>query len=97
MIRSGPCSSPAPQGLRPGDVLRALTGARMEMTYPTANLLLGGVGRPKLKRVALPATARPLLWVREAIRSNAQLQDPKASRPGDASVLLGARRRHHGR
>jgi hypothetical protein len=35
--------------------------------------MLGGVGRPKLKRVALPATGRPFVWLREALLSNREL------------------------
>jgi hypothetical protein len=51
----------------------------MQMTYPTANLLLGGVGRPALKRVALPTSGRPFAWVRDALRSNTELQGNTAT------------------
>ncbi len=48
---------------------------------PHAPQMLGGVGRPKLKRIALGVSGRPFAWLREAIRSNGQL-------PGNAITVV---------
>lgn len=52
-----PGGAAAAAGILPGDVLRGCTAAAMQMSYPTANLLLGGIGRPVMKRILFP-TAR---------------------------------------
>ncbi|KAL6751844.1 hypothetical protein V8C86DRAFT_2768585, partial [Haematococcus lacustris] len=74
-----PGGAAATAQVRVGDRVRAVTAATMQMTYPTVNLLLGGVGRPRLKRVALPATGRSLAWVSGALRSNADLEGGQAT------------------
>ena len=38
-------------GVMEGDMLRACTAVKMAMSYPTWNLLLGGVGKPQLQKV----------------------------------------------
>ncbi|KAJ9517522.1 hypothetical protein QJQ45_024995 [Haematococcus lacustris] len=87
-----PGGAAATAQVRVGDRVRAVTAATMQMTYPTANLLLGGVGRPRLKRVALPATGRSLAWVSGALRSNADLEGGQATlvleRAGGAELQL---------
>ncbi|KAI8470709.1 MAG: hypothetical protein J3K34DRAFT_251035 [Monoraphidium minutum] len=60
-------------GIRPGDVLLASSAAMMRMTYPTAQLMFGGVGRPKLMRALVPAGSFPSAM--DAVRSNKQLGD----------------------
>lgn len=60
-------------GIRAGDVLRATSCAAMRMTYPTAQLMFGGVGRPKLMRALVPVTG--FSSAMDAVRSNKQLGD----------------------
>jgi hypothetical protein len=60
-------------GVRPADVLRAASAAMMRMTYPTAQLMLGGVGRPKRMRALVPVTG--FAAAMDAIRSNTLLRD----------------------
>ncbi|KAK9819260.1 hypothetical protein WJX81_006412 [Elliptochloris bilobata] len=66
-------------GVRTGDILRGTTAVRMQMEYPTANLVFGGVGRPKLKKLLFPTSSpsgmRPLVLCMGAIRSNEQLDN----------------------
>eukprot|EP00775_Hariotina_reticulata_P001468 gene1468-1810_t len=60
----------AAAGCRLGDVVRATTAMTMQMTYPTMNLMFGGVGRPKLAKVLLPTSKVPFAKVMDAVRSN---------------------------
>ncbi|KAF8057257.1 hypothetical protein HT031_006065 [Scenedesmus sp. PABB004] len=69
-------------GVRLGDALRATTAMAMQMTYPAVNLLLGGVGRPRLVKMLLPAAAVPFPKLLDAVRSNT------ADAGGDGTVAL---------
>ena len=60
----------SPIGLLVGDVLRACSACKMEMTTPTWQLLAGGIGVPKTKRFMFATDGRPLEQVMEAIASN---------------------------
>jgi hypothetical protein len=57
-------------GLRPTDLIRALTACQMEMEFPTWQLLAGGIGRPKTKRFMYSADDQPLSAVMAAVASN---------------------------
>jgi hypothetical protein len=59
--------------VREGDRLRAVSAAMMRMTYPTAQLMFGGVGRPKLGLALVPVTG--FAAAMDAVRSNKQLGD----------------------
>jgi len=59
-------------GLLEGDLLRATTAMSMAMSYPTWNLLLGGVGRPSFQKVLLPTENEPFEKVMQALGSNSQ-------------------------
>ena len=61
-------------GVRAGDVLCALSAAAMRMTFPAAQLMLGGVGRPKLMRALVPA-AGGFAKAMDFLRSNKRLGD----------------------
>jgi hypothetical protein len=60
----------ATAGLRPTDLVRALTACQMEMEFPTWQLLAGGIGRPKTKRFLYSADDQPLAAVMAAVASN---------------------------
>ena len=57
-------------GVKEGDVLRACTACRMEMSQPTWQLIAGGIGQPKTFRLMYGADGEPLEQVMEAIGSN---------------------------
>ena len=67
--------------LRVGDRIRGVVAKNMAMTYPTWQLALGGVGRPKEVRVLARVDGKPLDYVVAAIRSN-------ADRDGEGVVTL---------
>ena len=52
-------SSAAAAGVRAGDVLRATSAVRPQMEMPTWQLLLGGIGQPKLFRCRARTRPRP--------------------------------------
>jgi len=56
--------------LQVGDLLRAFTACRMEMTQPTWQLVVGGIGQPKTVRFMYSADYRPFEEVMDAIGSN---------------------------
>jgi hypothetical protein len=60
----------AKAGLRPTDLVRALTACQMEMEFPTWQLLAGGIGRPRTKRFMYSADDQPLAAVMAAVASN---------------------------
>ena len=57
-------------GLQVGDLLRATTAMSMAMSYPTWNLLLGGVGRPSFQKVLLTTEGEPFEKIMQALGSN---------------------------
>jgi len=61
-------------GVRVGDVLRATTGVSMQMSYPTWQLMMGGVGQPKMQKILFSAQGQPFEQVMAAIASNAREQ-----------------------
>ena len=69
-------------GVCEGDLLRATTGMRMGMAYPTWQLLMGGVGKPTLQKVLLPTLGQPFETVMAAIGSNSVQQQ------GNGQVIL---------
>jgi hypothetical protein len=78
-------------GLRPGDLLRAISACRVTMdTTPTWQLVLGGIGVPKTVRFMYVVDNRPLDEVLDAVVSNRQ--DPQ-QRP----VVLVVERRFENR
>lgn len=64
-------------GLLVGDVVRACSACKMEMTTPTWQLMAGGIGVPKTKRFMFSADGKPLEMVMEAIGSNRMDPDGK--------------------
>ena len=73
-------------GLRPGDLLRAVTACRVEMVQPTWQLVVGGIGQPKTVRFMYSVDNRPFEEVMEAIGSNRM--DPE-----ERKILLVVERR----
>lgn len=67
---------------RVGDVVRATSAMTMQMVYPTINVMFGGVGRPSLVKILLPADSSPFSKVMDAVRSNSEPQG------GDGSIVL---------
>jgi hypothetical protein len=65
-----------------GDVVRATSAVTMQMTYPTMNILFGGVGRPRLVKILLPTLKVPFHKVMDAVRSNSPAQG------GDGSIIM---------
>jgi hypothetical protein len=57
-------------GLKEGDLLRALTACRMEMSQPTWQLVVGGIGQPKTVRFMYSVDNRPFEEVMDAVASN---------------------------
>jgi len=57
-------------GVQAGDLLRACTATQTIMDVPTWQLLAGGVGMPKTKRVMYSVDGRPFEEVMDAIGSN---------------------------
>jgi len=57
-------------GVQVGDLLRACTATQTIMDAPTWQLLAGGVGMPKTKRVMYSVDGRPFEEVMDAIGSN---------------------------
>jgi hypothetical protein len=75
-------SAAAAAKVRVGDVVRATSAVTMQMTYPTMNIMFGGVGRPKLVKILLPTSKAPFHKVMDAVRSNSPAQG------GDGSISL---------
>eukprot|EP00898_Chlorokybus_atmophyticus_P001615 jgi/Chlat1/2454/Chrsp171S02341 len=61
--------------VRVGDVLRATTAVTRVMTYPSMNLLLGGIGRPAAQRIFFMADGASFGNVIEAIKSNKDIDN----------------------
>ena len=61
-------------GLEVGDVVRATTAVSMQMSYPTWNLIAGGIGRPKLQKILFPTKGEPFEKLMAAIGSNSRMQ-----------------------
>jgi len=57
-------------GVKTGDLLRACTACRIEMTQPTWQLIVGGIGQPKTVRFMYSVDKRPFEEVMDAIASN---------------------------
>ena len=66
--------SAKPGGVREGDLLRATTAMTMQMAYPTWQLMMGGVGQPKLQKILFGSQGEPFEKVMAAIGSNAREQ-----------------------
>jgi len=75
-------SSAAAGGVAEGDVIRATTGVIMGMSYPTWQLMMGGVGKPSLQKVLMPTEGEPFEKTMAAIGSNSQAQQ------GNGQVVL---------
>jgi hypothetical protein len=69
-------------GVQEGDLVRATTAVFMGMTYPTWNLMLGGVGKPALQKALMPTLGEPVEKVMAAIGSNARAQQ------GNGQIVL---------
>jgi hypothetical protein len=61
-------------GVREGDLLRATTAVTMAMSYPTWQLMMGGVGKPSLQKVLFSTQGEPFEKVMAAIASNSREQ-----------------------
>jgi len=73
--------------VRVGDVLRGTTAVTMGMSYPTWQLMLGGVGTPKMQKQLLPVDAKlPFEQLMAALASNAN--EGGASGNGQVVLLL---------
>ena len=71
--------------MRVGDVLRGTTAVTMGMSYPTWQLMLGGVGTPKMQKQLLPVDAKlPFEQLMAALASNAK----EGSGNGQVVLLL---------
>jgi hypothetical protein len=56
--------------LRVGDLVLACTACCVEMEQPTWNLIVGGIGRPKVVRFMYSVNYQPFEQVMEAVGSN---------------------------
>lgn len=65
-----PDSNAAKAGIVVGDILRACTACKMNMEAPTWQLIAGGIGRPKIKRMVYSVDRRPFEEVMDALGSN---------------------------
>ena len=76
--------SPAATLLEPGDILRATTATQVQMTTPTWQLLVGGIGQPKTVRFMYSCDGSRSSFdeVMSAVKSNAN--DPE----GRAAILV---------
>lgn len=63
-------------GIQEGDLIRACSACKMEMTMPTWQVIAGGIGIPKTRRFMYQVDGKPLEEVMAAIASNRQ--DPEA-------------------
>jgi C-terminal processing protease CtpA/Prc len=57
-------------GVLEGDLLRAATAVQMQMSTPTWQLLVGGIGQPKSLRFMYTCDQRPFEEVMDALGSN---------------------------
>ena len=69
-------------GVLRGDLVRAVTGLTMAMSYPAWQVMLGGVGKPSLQKVLVAADGKPLEYVLSALASNSPEQQ------GNGQVIL---------
>ena len=69
-------------GVLVGDLLRATTAVSMQMSYPTWQLMMGGVGRPQLQKILFPTASEPFEKVMAALGSNSREQQ------GNGQVVL---------
>ena len=69
-------------GVQVGDLIRATTAVTMAMSYPTWNLIAGGIGRPKLQKILFSTQNEPFEKVMAALGSNAREQQ------GNGQVVL---------
>lgn len=65
-----PSSNGELAGIQVGDVIRGLTACRVEMSQPTWQLIVGGIGQPKTVRFMFGADFQPFEQVMEAVGSN---------------------------
>jgi hypothetical protein len=63
-------SNAAAAGVQVGDLLRACTATQTIMDAPTWQILAGGIGVPKTKRIMYSVDGRPFEEVMDAIASN---------------------------
>ena len=82
-----PDSNAALAGVQVGDYLRACTACEMAMEAPTWQILGGGIGVPKTRRIMYVVDGRPFEEVMEALASNRM--DPR----GRAALLVVERKR----
>ena len=65
--------SAASGGVRVGDALRGMTAVTMGMSYPTWQLMLGGVGTPRMQKRLIPVDEKlPFEQLMAALGSNAR-------------------------
>ena len=77
--------SAAAGGVQVGDALRAMTAVTMGMSYPTWQLMLGGVGTPQMQKKLIPVDVKlPFEQVMAALGSNAR----EAQGNGQVILLL---------
>lgn len=57
-------------GVQEGDLLRACTACQVTMETPTWQILAGGIGMPKTKRMMFSVDGRPFEEVMDAVGSN---------------------------
>lgn len=65
-----PDSNAGVAGVQVGDILRACTACEMSMEAPTWQILAGGIGIPKTRRIIYVVDGRPFEEVMEAVASN---------------------------
>jgi hypothetical protein len=63
-------SNAALAGVKVGDLLRAVTACEVRMETPTWQLIVGGIGQPKTKRMMYSCDGRPFEEVMDAVSSN---------------------------
>ena len=80
-------SSAAAGGVKEGDLIRATTAVKMAMSYPTWQLMMGGIGKPTLQKVLFPIEGQDFEAVMAALASNSKQQQ------GNGQVVLFIERR----
>ena len=76
--------SAAKGGVLPGDLLRGTTFVTMGMSYPTWQLIVGGVGRPTLQKQLMPTLGQSFEQVMAALSSNSQ----EGGNQGNGQIVL---------
>jgi len=76
-------------GIVPGDLVRGTTFVTMGMSYPTWQLIAGGVGRPTLQKQWMPTLGQSFDQVMTAIGSNSR----EGGNQGNGQIVLLLERR----